>query len=163
MVIPFETQVVVYAFDKDGKVLFYEKLTKHCAGRLVGPGGKVKPTERPHQAAVREFNSEAGGATIKEQDLELRAKLIVELDALKILLYVFTAGKFYGNPGPSDELANPGLYPVHPLPNNLPPGDSEWLPKILVRDGQQYIGHIKKATSVATPMRVFLYPASISE
>lgn len=128
--------VVVYLL-RDGtdgpEVLLGEKRRGLGTGRLVGPGGKREPGERPEAAAVREVAEEVG-LRIDVADLEARGTLDYRFPfrpSWSQVSDVFVCRRWQGEPTGSDEL-EPRWIPVDAVPYDAMWDDAHyWLPAVL--------------------------------
>jgi 8-oxo-dGTP diphosphatase len=105
-------------------------------GRIVALGGKLEPGETPAQAAVREV-AEESGLLVEEADLGFLGEVTWDFPvnpAWNMRAWIFTADRFTGDAGPSDEIT-PEWFPV-----TAPPWDgmwedaAYWLPRVLARE-----------------------------
>ncbi|WP_159619058.1 8-oxo-dGTP diphosphatase [Arthrobacter zhaoguopingii] len=105
-------------------------------GRIVALGGKLEPGETPAQAAVREV-AEESGLLVEEADLGFLGEVTWDFPAnpaWNMRAWIFTADRFTGDAGLSDEIT-PEWFPV-----TAPPWDgmwedaAHWLPRVLARE-----------------------------
>jgi 8-oxo-dGTP diphosphatase len=115
----------------DGQVLLGRKKRGFGAGRIVGPGGKVEPGERPVEAAAREVAEETG---LRATHLSEAAWITYRFPARPAWdqdARVFTTKRWTGEPAESDEM-NPRWWKTDDLPLDEMWDDARyWLPRIL--------------------------------
>lgn len=123
--------MVVYIFDRDGRVLLGEKQVKYCAGALVGPGGHVEIGESVYSATLRETEEESG--LIPEIDRALGVVLFRHADPRNdILVHMFRADRYRGTLRETEALTNWAWH----LPNEetiarMMEGDRFWFHHII--------------------------------
>lgn len=136
----FENFVVVYPMDTQGGVLMARKKRKWCEGKLVGFGGKIKPSETVRAATERELNEE-----LNLQAYSMECRLIAVLDnytsAMPKRIFVLTGkpleepGKFLQTLCVDGEEFFPETLRFWDVsrvkPEDLPEGDDLWLPEAL--------------------------------
>lgn len=105
------------------------------AGRRNGYGGSLEPDETERQTVAREVPEESG-AVVKPEDLEKIA--ICEFhnvnddgSELDCEVHVFIAYEWTGEPRETDEMTEPGWFPIDALPfREMMPSDPGWLPNV---------------------------------
>jgi 8-oxo-dGTP diphosphatase len=121
---------------RDGQVLLGRKKRGFGQGRIVGPGGKVEPGERPVEAAAREVAEETGLRVTPEDLIEV-AQITYQFPARPAWdqdATVFTTIRWTGEPVESDEI-EPRWWRVDALPLDEMWDDARyWLPKVLAGD-----------------------------
>jgi 8-oxo-dGTP diphosphatase len=152
---PHERGTVLFVLQGD-RVLLIRKKRGLGAGKINGPGGRVEPDETPLQAAVREVEEELG---IVPAGVEAWGELAFQFtDGYALLVYVFTARAFTGEPRETDE-ALPLWTPLAALPfDEMWADDRHWFPLLLARtpfrgrfifDGDRLLAH--DLTPLAAP------------
>ncbi|MHA7264502.1 8-oxo-dGTP diphosphatase [Arthrobacter sp. TMN-37] len=105
-------------------------------GRIVALGGKLEPGETPAQAAVREV-AEESGLSVEEADLGFLGEVTWDFPAnpaWNMRAWIFTAERFTGEAGASDEIT-PEWFPVAAPPWDAMWEDAAyWLPHVLARE-----------------------------
>jgi 8-oxo-dGTP diphosphatase len=103
------------------------------AGRLVAPGGRLEAGESAAGATVREVREETG-LEVALGDLRAAGRIAYRFPARPewdLTIAVFTAGRFAGEPRPSDEL-DPAWHRVAELDYTAMWDDARyWLPAAL--------------------------------
>lgn len=121
---------------RDGQVLLGRKKRGFGEGRIVGPGGKVEPGERPVEAAVREVAEETG-LRAAQGDLTKVAWITYRFPARPAWdqdARVFVTQRWSGEVTESDEL-EPRWWQADALPLGEMWDDARyWLPKVLAGD-----------------------------
>jgi 8-oxo-dGTP diphosphatase len=111
------------------EVLLIEKLTGFGAGKVNGPGGKLDPGETPAAGAVRELEEEIH---VRPRQPQSRGELRFQFaDGLSMLVHVFVATEWDGEPSPSRE-AKPFWTQIGSIPfERMWEDDRYWLPHAL--------------------------------
>ncbi|MGD0554536.1 MAG: NUDIX domain-containing protein [Streptosporangiaceae bacterium] len=121
---------------RDGQVLLGRKKRGFGEGRIVGPGGKVEPGERPVEAAAREVAEETG-LQVAQQDLTKVAWITYRFPARPAWdqdARVFATQRWSGEVVESDEI-EPRWWPTDALPLDDMWDDARyWLPKVVAGD-----------------------------
>lgn len=114
---------------RNGEVLLIEKKRGLGAGKVNGPGGRIEDGETPLACAVREVEEELGIAPLA---VEPCGKLRFQFtDGLALLVHVFRARDFRGEPRESDE-AIPFWAPLDEVPfERMWADDRIWFPWML--------------------------------
>jgi 8-oxo-dGTP diphosphatase/2-hydroxy-dATP diphosphatase len=122
----------------EGKILLGMKKRGFGAGWWNGFGGKVHEGETLEQAAIREFQEEAG---ITATALEQRGVLHFEFTdkpAEQLEVTVFAVTKWQGEPMETEEM-KPQWFDLELIPyDTMWPDDAHWLPIFLA--GQKFRG-----------------------
>ena len=127
---------ICYLF-KDNQVLLQKKAEgKFGAGKWNAPGGKIKMTESPETAIMREIREETG-LTVKQ--LKDHGKLAFgEKGGHAFSVYVFSATDFSGELKANEE-GELKWFPTKNLPwNEMWKDDKIWLPALL--EGKRFHG-----------------------
>jgi 8-oxo-dGTP diphosphatase len=133
---------------RDGQVLLIHKKRGLGAGKINGPGGRLRPEESPVQGAVREVQEELQVTPIGVQHCgELAFQFV---DGLSIFVHVFTAQDCDGVPQETEE-ALPLWLPLAQIPfDRMWADDRLWFPHMLAGqhfqgrflfDGDMLLGH----------------------
>lgn len=123
---------------RGSKVMLATKMGKIGAGYLNGWGGGVEIGETVLACAVREFEEEAGGTIVKEEDLVQVGIAHFKNNksdgsVFTCTVHVFMVFKWQGEIVSTPEMANPSWHRIADLENqNLMLADKQWLPQMLI-------------------------------
>lgn len=124
---------------KDGKVLLAKKRKKIGVGKWNGYGGKLEDSDKTfEECAVREFNVEAGGATIVKENLTYVGNILFKNgDKFSFDAYILVAKNLTGKPKTTDEMLDPTWFDISDVgTEKLPwdqfmPCDYLWLAEVI--------------------------------
>ncbi len=119
---------LVYMF-RGNEVLLAMKKRGHGEGKWNGPGGKLKAGETALEAAVRETQEEVGVTPVLGREL---GNVTYHDDAYgELLVHVFRASKWKGEPIESEEM-KPRWFTIQEIPyHEMWEGDDQWLAKVI--------------------------------
>ena len=114
---------------QDGKILLIRKKRGLGAGKINGPGGRIEPSEEPHECAVRETSEEVG---LTPLDVQNRGELHFQFaDGYSLHCTVFVAYEYTGELVETDE-ALPIWTPLESIPyEEMWADDIHWLPGVV--------------------------------
>lgn len=137
------------------ELLLIHKLRGLGAGKINGPGGRLRQDETPLEGAVREVEEEVG---ITPLEVSYSGRLLFQfLDGYSIQVWVYRAEDFRGSPRPSRE-AIPFWAPLDAIPYQLMwPDDEIWLPWMLRR--RRFLGRFIFDSDRMLEHRVVAAPA----
>lgn len=129
---------------QDGQVLLGIKTRNIGAGRFNGYGGGIEEGESSAAAMIREAHEESG-IILSESGLKKMAVINVHNtrvngETFVCKLHVYLVQEWSGEPWESLEMINLRWFDFSRLPENMLPGDSQWLPRIL--KGTKLLGTI---------------------
>lgn len=108
------------------------------AGRWNGFGGKIREGETIEQAAVREFEEEAGITPLDIRERGVMNFYLQDSDE-HIEVHLFSAAQFEGEPREPEEM-KPEWFSEHEIPfAQMWPDDKHWFPLFLT--GKNFNGH----------------------
>ena len=125
----FQDHAVLCFLRNENSILLIRKKVGLGAGKINGPGGRLKPGETPREAAVRETREEVG---LLVSDLRRVGELsFIFLDGYSLHCTVFLTNSYSGSLRESPEAA-PFWCPVAEIPyREMWEDDSLWLPRVL--------------------------------
>lgn len=105
------------------------------ANMLNGYGGHREPGESVEEACVRELRDESG-IIVSMDHLEEMARITYDNNGVtRVLVHVFMACEYEGDPKDSDEMTDPRWYPIDEIPYaEMPKGDRLVIPHIMRGD-----------------------------
>ena len=121
---------------QNGGIWLGRKVKKIGAGLWNGWGGGIEEGETPVEATCRELFEEAG-VKVKSKDLIKVAEVIFnntksDGQNFELRIHVYFAQDWIGEIAPSDEMAEPTLFPLDSVPyDQMMPADRDWLPPVL--------------------------------
>ena len=121
---------------RGGMILLMDKKTGLGAGKINGPGGRIRPGETPLEAAVREVREEL---CVTPRYVRYRGELSFQfVDGYSVHGYVFTADDCEGEARETAEAA-PRWTPIEAIPyDRMWADDRIWIPEMLA--GRQFHG-----------------------
>lgn len=133
--VPRELATLLFVI-RDGMILLIHKKTGLGAGKINGPGGRIKPRENPHRAAIREVQEELCVTPVRVRfSGELSFQFV---DGYSVHGYVFTAEDCDGEAKETVE-ARPLWTPLDEIPyDRMWADDRIWIPLMLA--GKQFHG-----------------------
>ncbi len=145
--VPNEEATLLFVV-RDGSVLLIHKKRGLGAGKLNGPGGRLRAGEEPLQAAVREFEEEL---RVQPADVYKCGEVLFHvLDGTAIRIHVFKGADCIGEPRETAE-ALPLWTPVDAIPyDRMWADDRYWFPLMLADkpfeahalfDGDELLAH----------------------
>lgn len=115
------------------RVLLGMKKRGYGVHKWNGFGGKIKATEKPGAAALRELEEECG-AIVNENDLRKSAEIefaTIDHPEFNIFVHVFVAKKWRGKPKETEEM-KPQWFEFEKIPfHQMWEDDKHWLPMVL--------------------------------
>ncbi len=125
-------QHVVVFIREGGNLLLAKKKRSIGIGKWNGPGGKIEPGEKPHEAMVRECEEEIGITPTKYyRAAEIKLHEFYEGEPHHIFAHAFVCDDWLGEPIETEEMA-PRWFAINQLPyDQMWSDDPHWLPKIL--------------------------------
>jgi len=152
---------------EERKILLALKQKIVGVGKRFPYGGKIEGKESPEECTVRETEEEAGGLTIKKEDLIPFAIITFwkgySMDGnpfFKVLFYM--CEKFQGKPSSTKEMVNPKWYDFDNLPlDELKAGDEIILSELLQK--KMFIGKFLFSEEGEKLLDHIIIPASIED
>ncbi|MCZ6502225.1 MAG: 8-oxo-dGTP diphosphatase [Gammaproteobacteria bacterium] len=126
--IPEETATLMFVIKED-QILLIRKKRGLGAGKINGPGGRLKQGESLKECAIRETREEL---LINPLNVEFRGELFFHAEDMpRIHGYVFTASDYEGTPTETEE-AIPMWFSVTDIPYiEMWEDDKFWLPQVI--------------------------------
>jgi mutator protein MutT len=120
-----------YLLNNQGQVLLIMKKKGFGQGRWNGPGGKVKPSETPEQAAIREVEEETGFIPKNLTKLGYIEFVWPHKPENNQVCHIFITKEFSSTLSESEECL-PQWWDIDKIPfNQMRPDDIYWLPEAL--------------------------------
>lgn len=133
-------KTVLLVLKKENQILLAKKKRGFGEGKYNGIGGKLESEETPDMAMIREAKEE-----IFVKPTEYKKVGLIEFyeyvkgEKTQVLLYLYIATKWEGNPKESEEVT-PKWFEISNLPKEeMFPDDQYWLPLIL--EGKKIQGY----------------------
>lgn len=115
----------------DGKVLLAGKKRGFGKGKIVGIGGRQEASETILETAIREMQEEVGVTPLEPKEVARLEFLFPQKPSWSMVVHVFTATAWRGEPSESDEVA-PQWFALDALPFDEMWDDARtWLPEVL--------------------------------
>lgn len=127
---------LVFAEDKDGKILLGMKTRKIGAGCWNGYGGGIESGETPEQSALRELEEECN-LTGTPENLEKCAEITfhnTKEDGTQFdcIMHTYFLKNVEGEVKETEEMATPTWFAKNELPyDTMMPADRDWIPHIM--------------------------------
>lgn len=123
---------------KNEKVLLAKKARVLGIGKWNGYGGSLEPQDSTlKDCAVREFNEESNGASIKKEFLTKVGEIIFHHgEKLEFTAHIYIADDIVGEPKTSGEMVDPTWFPIDNIPSSdeFMESDKFWIHRILRGD-----------------------------